>query len=212
VISADFPGAVQQYIHDKLGYDAATYFLTGACGDVNPIRGTPIEAFGETLGDEILHCLDRGRPVTRPQLWVESRQEPFPGREQPRFNEAEVARKWPGQLEHYRMAYDSMKQREQPTYPCSFTGLRLGDDFALVTNPTELFSGIGMNIKRQSPFEYTMVVEQTNGAHGYIPTTAAFAGGGYETWFGEHSYLTTHAGEMIERISVEMLKRLGSEP
>lgn len=210
-ISADFPGAVQQSVSEKLGYDAPTYFLTGACGDVNPIRGTATETFGETLGTEIIHSLGRSQPIADAHLWVERRQEEFPGREHPEFNEAEVARKWPGQLEHYRMAFTSMKQREQPTYPCSFTGLRLGDDFALVTNPTELFSTVGIDIKRQSPFKYTMVVEQTNGAHGYIPTTAAFAGGGYETWYGEHSYLTTHAADMIDHVSVEILQHLRGE-
>jgi len=80
-----------------------------------------------------------------------------------------------------------------------------------VTCPVELFNGIGMSIKKQSPFKYTMVVEQTNGAHGYVPTAGAFAGGGYETWYGLHSYLSTQAGEIIEKESVDILKRLKSE-
>jgi hypothetical protein len=36
----------------------------------------------------------------------------------------------------------------------------------------------------------------------------AFEGGSYETWIGEHSYLTTRAGEIIERESLGILKRL----
>ena len=88
------------------------------------------------------------------------------------------------------------------------TGIRIGDDFAIVTSPDELFCGIGMSIKKQSPFKHTMVVEQTNGAHGYVPTAKAFAGGSYETWFGEHSYLTTRAGEIIEKESLDILNRL----
>jgi hypothetical protein len=54
----------------------------------------------------------------------------------------------------------------------------------------------------------TMVAEQTNGAHGYVPTAKAFEGGSYETWFGEHSYLTTRAGEIIEKESLVILNRL----
>lgn len=36
----------------------------------------------------------------------------------------------------------------------------------------------------------------------------AFEGGSYETWFGQHSHLTTRAGEIIERESLEIFKRL----
>ncbi|HET6882618.1 MAG TPA: hypothetical protein VFI31_20795 [Pirellulales bacterium] len=77
-----------------------------------------------------------------------------------------------------------------------------------MTNPDELFCEIGISIKKKSPFKHTMVAEQTNGAHGYVPTGKAFAGGSYETWFGEHSYLTTRAGEIIEKESLDILNRL----
>jgi hypothetical protein len=36
VVSADYPGDVQQYVQKRLGYEVPTLFLTGACGDVNP--------------------------------------------------------------------------------------------------------------------------------------------------------------------------------
>jgi len=65
-----------------------------------------------------------------------------------------------------------------------------------------------LSIKEQSSFQHTIVAEQTNGAHGYVPTPNSFEGGGYETWFGEHSYLTVHAGQIIESESVEILKDL----
>src|SRR5208337_1698163 len=132
----------------------------------------------------------------------------MPGREQPELEEADIALKWPRQLDHYKAAFINMKKREKPSYPYFFTGIRIGDDFAIVTNPNELFCGIGLSIKKKSPFKHTMVAEQTNGAHGYVPTAKAFAGGGYETWFGEHSYLTTRAGEIIEKESLDILNRL----
>jgi hypothetical protein len=78
----------------------------------------------------------------------------------------------------------------------------------MVTCPVELFCEIGRSIKRKSPFKHTMVAEQTNGAHGYVPTAKAFEGGSYETWFGEHSYLTTRAGEILEKESLDILNRL----
>jgi hypothetical protein len=186
----------------------ATLFLTGACGDVNPVYGVRRELFGENLGGEIIWCLGQLEPVAKPSLAIESREMQMPGREHPELKEAEIARNWPTQLEHYKKTFADMKHGEKPNYPFFLTGIRIGDDFAIVTNPDELFCGIGMSIKKQSPFKHTMVAEQTNGAHGYVPTAKAFAGGSYETWFGEHSYLTTRAGEIIEKESLDILNRL----
>jgi len=208
VLSADYPGDVQQVVQKHLGYAVPTLFLAGASGDVNPIYNVPRELFGEKLGGEIVRCLGRLELVAKPSLSMESRETQMPGREHPELKEAEIARNWPKQLEHYRKTFHDMKQREKPSYPYFLTGIRIGDDFAIVTNPSELFWEIGMSIKKRSPFKHTMVAEQTNGAHGYVPTAKAFEGGSYETWFGEHSYLTTRAGEIIERESIDILSCL----
>jgi hypothetical protein len=207
-VSADFPGDVQQDVEARLGYEVPTLFLTGACGDVNPVPSAKKERFGEVLGSAIVQCLAQVEPINKPTLSIECREMAMPGREHPELKEADIARKWPGQLEHYKTAFNVMKKREQPSYRFFITGIAIGDEFAIVTNPNELFCGIGKSIKSHSPFKYTMVAEQTNGAHGYVPTAKAFAGGSYETWFGEHSYLTTRAGEIIEQESLDVLHRL----
>jgi hypothetical protein len=207
-VSADFPGDVQEHVQERLGYGVPTLFLAGACGDVNPVYSVREGFFGEKLGEEIVRCLGRLGPIATPSLWMEYREMAMPGREHPELREEDIALKWPGQIEHYKKGFYDMKKNERPTYPYFFTGIRIGDDFAIVTNPDELFCGIGMSIKRRSPFKHTMVAEQTNGAHGYVPTAKAFEGGGYETWFGEHSYLTTRAGEIIEKESCDILNRL----
>jgi hypothetical protein len=208
IVSADYPGDVQEYVQKHLGYAVPTLFLTGACGDVNPVYSVRRELFGEKLGGEIMRCLGQLEPVAKPLLSVVCREMQMPGREHPELKEEDIALKWPRQLEHYKRTFADMKKREKPTYQCFFTGIRIGDDLAIVTNPDELFCGIGMRIKKQSPFKHTMVAEQTNGAHGYVPTAKAFEGGSYETWFGEHSYLTTRAGEIIEKESLDILNRL----
>lgn len=208
VVSADFPGDVQLFVQKHLGYEVPALFLTGACGDVNPIYSVKRNLFGEKLCGEIIRCLGQLEPVAKPSLAVESRERQMPGREHPELKEAEIARNWPGQLEHYKQAFNNMKRSEKPSYQYFFTGIRVGDDFSIVTSPDELFCEIGMSIKKQSPFKHTMVVEQTNGAHGYVPTAKAFEGGSYETWYGEHSYLTTRAGEIIEKESLDILNRL----
>jgi neutral ceramidase len=207
-VSADYPGDVQQYVQEHLGYEVPVLFLTGPCGDVNPVYSVSGEVFGERLGGGIVQCLGQLEPIANPTLAVLSREMQMPGRDHPELKEAEIARNWPSQLEHYTQAFNDMKQNEKPAYQYFFTGIRIGDDFAIVTNANELFCEIGMKIKTQSPFRHTMVAEQTNGAHGYVPTAKAFEGGSYETWFGEHSYLTTRAGEIIEKESLDILNCL----
>lgn len=207
-ISADYPGDLELYVQKQLGYPVTTFFMTGACGDINPIYSVRRDLFEQRLGGEIVRCLGALEPIDRPSLEIQCREFQMPGREQPEFKEAEVARNWPAQLEHYRKTYEAMKTRERPSYLYFITGIRIGSDFGIVTNANELFCSIGMSIKKQSPFKHTMTVEQTNGAHGYVPSVKSFEGGSYETWFGEHSYLTTRAGEIIERESLDVLKSL----
>jgi neutral ceramidase len=209
VISADYPGHVQKRVEQLLGYDVPTLFLPGACGDINATNSGAL--LGERIAEEMLVCLESTEFISRPSMVVETREEEMPGREHPEFEEEDVSRKWPGQLEHYRTAFENMSQRKRPTYKFFFTGIRLGDSFAIVTNPDELFCEIGMSIQKDSPFKQTMVVEQTNGARGYVPTARAFEEGGYETWYGEHSYLATRAGEIIERESLDILRQLKSQ-
>jgi len=212
LISADYPGDVEKYVQRQLGSGVITLFLTGACGDINPVYSVRRDLFEERLGGEIVRCLGRIEAIPKPSLSIECREFQMPGREHPEFREAEVARNWPAQLDHYRKSFDDMKKREKPAYQYFITGIRIGDDFAIVTNANELFCSIGMSIKSHSPFRHTMTAEQTNGAHGYVPTAKAFEGGSYETWFGEHSYLSTQAGDVIERESLALLNRLKRAP
>ncbi|MEY5024618.1 MAG: hypothetical protein RLZZ244_146 [Verrucomicrobiota bacterium] len=56
--------------------------------------------------------------------------------------------------------------------------VRLGD-VALVSNPFELFSEYGLQLKARSPALQTFVVQLSSGYGMYLPTPAAVRGGGY---------------------------------
>jgi neutral ceramidase len=58
--------------------------------------------------------------------------------------------------------------------------LRFGEEAALVGIPGELFSEIGMELKRRSPLPTTMICGYANGTLGYIPSRTAVQEGGYE--------------------------------
>lgn len=85
--------------------------------------------------------------------------------------------------------------------------VRLGD-VAVVALPVELFTALGREIKRRSPFPDTFVASLANGWHGYAPTEGAFARGGYETMLAYQSRLVPEAGAMMVDAAVHLLDRL----
>ena len=71
-----------------------------------------------------------------------------------------------------------------------------------------LFTSLGIEIKRRSPFRYTYVVELANDYIGYIPDKEAFDLGGYQVWTGFHSFVERGTGERIVDEAVRLLTRL----
>ncbi len=86
--------------------------------------------------------------------------------------------------------------------------MAIGDDVALVGVPAEYFTGLGVDIKKRSPFKYTVVAELANDWIGYLPDREAHKLGGYQTWMGLHSYAEVGTGERIADEIVEMLKEV----
>jgi len=92
----------------------------------------------------------------------------------------------------------------------SWLQVMLLGDIALIGVPGELFTKLGLLIKRLSPFRYTYVVSLANDYIGYIPDNEAFKLGGYQTWTGFHSYVERGTGEYIVEKSIEILSSLRS--
>jgi neutral ceramidase len=85
--------------------------------------------------------------------------------------------------------------------------LKLGD-LAIVGLPMEVFTEIGLTIKKQSPVKNTFTISLANGHFGYLPTPAQHKLGGYETWRARSSYLEVEASEKIVSVLLKQLERL----
>ena len=85
--------------------------------------------------------------------------------------------------------------------------IRIGD-VALASVPCEYFAEFGLEIKEESPFKNTFVVELANGWHGYIPTHEGYEHGGYEARFAYQNRLIEDAGYMIRDTALELLSEL----
>ena len=192
-----------------LGYETQAMFLPGACGDINP--NNTVENTALPLGDGILECLKNLTALETQALSFETTILDIPAREDPVFEAEDIQKKQPDQYTKYESYYNSAKLYQPESYKSYICLLRIGDAFAMVSDPGELFCQYGLDIKAASPYGFTMVVEQTNGAIGYIPTLTAYANKGYETWYGEHSNISVNAGEMIRDASIEMLTKPSGE-
>jgi hypothetical protein len=60
------------------------------------------------------------------------------------------------------------------------TVITLGPELAFVGLPGEIFTELGLSVKRASPFRYTVVSELAGGWIGYVPNRKAYPEGGYE--------------------------------
>jgi len=213
-ISADYPAYVQKEVAKELGEQAMTFFIPGACGNINPNH--PCEFVGEEIGKEIVRRIKEVDFNISPLLlYTESVEYELPHRTIPKehegsdihFQSEEIKRKWPTGHEYFLTRYKKLLQERHIPIKVSLTGIKISEDIALITNPSEFFTELGMEIKNGSPFKHTIVIELTNGGIGYVPTRKAFEQGGYETFYGA-SRVDPEAGEIIVKESLNILKRL----
>jgi hypothetical protein len=74
--------------------------------------------------------------------------------------------------------------------------------------PCEVFTEIGLAIKKASPLKPTFTIELANGYNGYLPTPAQHQLGGYETWRARSSYLEVNASDKIATAVGRLLVRV----
>lgn len=93
--------------------------------------------------------------------------------------------------------------------------LRFGDT-AVVGAPGELFSELGAEIRRRSPFPTTIFAGYSHGVLGYVATAEEYPHGGYEPTVAQRGYghpgpFTPEAGRILVERSVELLGGLAAE-
>ncbi|MEJ7637160.1 MAG: hypothetical protein WKF75_04005 [Singulisphaera sp.] len=121
--------------------------------------------------------------------------------------DAKVARFVVDVFRDMRKELAPMKGQERKTW---VQAIRIGDT-AVVGVPAELFTVLGIEIKRRSPFRHTYVFELANDYIGYIPDRRGHELGGYQTWTGLHSYAAPGTGEAIVAEALKLLQCLHGE-
>ena len=106
------------------------------------------------------------------------------------------------------LGYIRLKKRgipislEEDEFPAEVHVVTIGNT-AIVGLPGEIFVELGLDIKKDSPYQNTIVVELTNGClPGYVCTPDAIKEGGYEVGA---SLLSEEAGKILVDKAVELL-------
>lgn len=206
VVHADFWDPVRNQLREKYGTNLHIIAWTGAAGDVVPrpmfdkkadermrrLRGlTRLEEMARRIvrGWEEAYEVAKLEPVTDPVLQhrVETLELPLRAvtSEELETAKAEMARLEgdPKQMTRYLWnkrvvdKHSAMESGEAKPYQMELHTLRLGD-VAIGTNPFELFTAYGSQMKARSPGVQTFVI-QLAGPGSYLPTPLAVQGGGY---------------------------------
>jgi hypothetical protein len=198
-ISADFPGAIRDEVERSSGGRAL--FLQGAAGDIDPPDKRPDWArpqqIGAVLGSAAVRLGASAIPTTPAPLASRRQRIALARRGAASVADAEAAladlralvakagagdaARWWHELRiaEAEAVLGALRESRPPVIDADISALRIGE-VALAFVPAELFSELGVAIKRRSPAAVTLVVGYTDGALWYVPPRHAYDEGGYE--------------------------------
>jgi len=167
-ISSDLPGATSRVVEKHYGDTVVSPWTSGAAGDQDPIYrvGTDfrnVAALGQVLGEEVIRVADSIR--TSPQARIRGMQKVVtcPGKRTVQRPEA---------------------NREYTIEDADPVSIRLSllviNNIAIAGVSGEVLTNISLRLKRESPFNRTVMVTHGNGSSGYLPDDAAYDQVSYE--------------------------------
>ncbi|MBI4660936.1 MAG: hypothetical protein HY735_19045 [Verrucomicrobia bacterium] len=231
-ISANWIYYLEKTIRGYYGPEVVVVFLQGACGDITQVDNLSPHAdwpgdrmaqlVGGSVGAEAIKVLLRSASGTNAiiaatqKVWPIRRRVPSPEHlkqalETVQKSEREAcAALWTFAKE--TLLLDALIARD-PQVEVEVQAIQVGPS-VFVSNPAEFFVQLGLEIKKQSPFPMTSIVELANGCVGYVPTEEAFGpnGGGYETRLTSYSNLEVTAGTQMARAGVELIRSMKPGP
>jgi hypothetical protein len=121
---------------------------------------------------------------------------------------AAADRAYAGMKWHERVVkrFENQKTNPKPTYEMEMHVLRIGDA-VVCTNPFELFTDYGIQIKARSPAVQTFVIQLTADYGDYLPTERAVRGGSYSAEV-ESDQVGPEGGQMLVDRTVDAIKSM----
>ena len=107
--------------------------------------------------------------------------------------------------------YEGQQGVANPTYPIPVHAIRIGQT-AICTNPFELYTDFGIEMKSRSRAVQTFIVQlsDSRGFSGYLPSAFAVRGGGYGA-IPQSNFVGAEGGHVLVEKTLEMLNPLFSK-
>jgi len=215
VRSPSFYGLAAQALEERWG--APVCFLEGASGSTHN-GSRPLADMIADLTRDVTDGVEKAKPrevkriaaVKRPFLFkIRTFDEATEDKKVVDFMTAHAPGAFDLVTRVFREARAALKPEQGKERETSLQVILIGD-VALVGVPAEFFTGLGMEIKRRSPFPDTYVAELANDWIGYLPDREAHQLGGYQTWTGSHSFAEIGTGERMVDQAVAILEELAA--
>ncbi len=226
--SADYIGYMRRELKRVYGDDVIVLYFNGTAGDVNAAdfwhhtdawykaTGNCPKVVGEELAKDIVNmsfCVD----VTEPYIDTISNEHRVltrkPTQENLDWAESVKDKMGKGELLEHEEAYaETYLNYDEATWPeddyIEVQTIRFGP-WTIVGIASELYSEIGLRIKRDSVCENTLVFQMANGIHGYIPTDYILDSKAYPSkWGSVVTYLAKGTADTIIEKSLEQLEEV----
>ena len=167
-ISSDLPGATSRVVEQHYGDKIVSSWTSAAAGDQDPIYRvgtdfTEVAALGQILGEEVIRVADSIRTSPNARIRGVQKVVTCPGKRTVQS---------PGRNREYKF---------EDADPVSIRlSLLVIKDIAIAGVSGEVLTNISLRLKREAPFNRTVMVTHANGSSGYLPDDAAYDQVSYE--------------------------------
>ena len=217
--SGDYAGILSQELKKQYGPDFVTVFLLGAAGDINHRPNDPTKTIppfwyremGRIMAREAVRVIDTASVPVGGGIAVKKEQIDLPTRLLSLEEACRQIGKWAEEKAMMRILnlayYYTTNTADHDLLWLQV--IRIGK-VCLYVASGEIYVNFGLRLKSESPFDYTVVVSNSNSYGGYIPTPEAFAEGSdlYEISLCEGSRHAPEAGDMMVKRLLEMSNEL----
>ena len=212
--SADFPGAMAEFVREKWNGKPVVFFLQGACGDINTHE--------VAVGGRIVEMRRTGIALGRVVEQVSRQIRAEAGQDSLQIMEDEMSFPARWDLEKLRSigavpTYHQWLSTGRPlgfppkTVAAPIVTLLVNRSLAIVTMPGEPYVDLQIDLRERLPEVETILLGYTNGYVGYLPTLRAAARDGVS--YGANAWPTiVEAGapeRMLDRGIIRVLEMLG---
>lgn len=166
LITGDWPGATARFVEKALGNQVIISVTAGASANINPIYGPndkfeDIDAIGMLVGEQVVEVAKKIKTTSGGTIGA--------------VKKTVVAKGKKG----LDSRLPNQKLEPSNDVDINLSVLKVGDIvFAGISG--ELFTEIGMQIKKESEVKNIIVITHCNGSSGYLLTDEAYPQGGYE--------------------------------